>query len=292
MKKMRMLAVLFLLTLLLAGCAAEVVPDDTTVPATSAVTAAATETVETTAETGPAETESAPVPRVLPDGEYTVDFDTDSSMFRVNEACNGKGSLTVKGGVQTLHISLRSQGIVNLYLGTALEAQQPGAVWLEHTVDTVTYSDGLSEEVFGFDVPVPTIGQEFDLALIGTKGKWYDHKVSVQNPIPQAGSYTCEAELSGGSGRSSVSSPAALESDGETLLATIVWSSSHYEYMIVDDIRYEPIQEEGNSTFQIPVVLDQDIPVSASTTAMSTPHLVEYTLRFDSTTLTAGGETS
>ena len=140
------------------------------------------------------------------------------------------------------------------------------------------------------DIPVASVGEEFDLALIGTKGVWYDHKVSVLNPIPQAGSYLCAVELSGGSGRASVSSPAVLVSDGETLMATIQWSSPNYTYMIVDDVQYDPIQEEGNSTFRIPVTLDRDIPVSACTVAMSTPHLVEYTLRFDSTTLTLSGE--
>lgn len=53
------------------------------------------------------------------------------------------------------------------------------------TTDTVTYSDGISEEVYGFDIPVPVLDEEFDLALVGTKGKWYDHKVSVSNPQPQ-----------------------------------------------------------------------------------------------------------
>ena len=246
----------------------------------------ATETVETEVR----ETEPAESPRVLPDGVYTVDFDTDSGMFRANEACNGKGILTVENGVQTLHVSLQSKKILNLFPGTAAEAQEPGAVWLEPTVDTVTYSDGLSEEVYGFDVPVASVGEEFDLALIGTKGVWYDHKVSVLNPIPQAGSFLCAVELIGGSGRASVSSPAILVSDGETLTATIQWSSPNYTYMMVDDVQYDPIQEEGNSTFQIPVTLDRDIPVSACTVAMSAPHLVEYTLRFDSTTLTLSGE--
>lgn len=224
-------------------------------------------------------------PRVLPDGVYTVDFKTDSGMFRANEACNGKGTLTVQGGVQTLHVSLQSKRIVNLYPGTAQQAQQPGAKWLEPTVDTVTYSDGFIEDVFGFDIPVASVGAEFDLALIGTKGIWYDHKVSVQNPVPQAGSYTCNVALTGGSGRAGITSPALLVSDGQTLTATIVWSSPNYEYMIVDDVQYDPIQQEGNSTFEIPVALDQLLMISASTVAMSTPHLVEYTLHFDSTTL-------
>ena len=69
------------------------------------------------------------------------------------------------------------------------------------------------------------------------------------------------------------------------MTATIQWSSPHYEYMIVDGVQYDPIQQEGNSTFQIPVVLDADMAVSALTVAMSEPHLVEYTLYFDSTTL-------
>ena len=164
-------------------------------------------------------------PRILPDGVYTVDFQTDSSMFRANEACDGKGTLTVQDGVQTLHVSLQSTKILNLFPGTAAQAQEEGAVWLEHTLDTVTYSDGFSEEVFGFDVPVASIGEEFDLALIGKKGVWYDHVVSVEHPVPQEGSYTCEVTLSGGSGRASVTSPALVVSDGKTLTATIEWSS-------------------------------------------------------------------
>ena len=247
----------------------------------------AEETAAVTSATPKQETEPAAAAKVLPDGEYTVDFETDSGMFRANEACNGKGTLTVKDGVQTLHISLQSKKIVNLYVGTAEAAQQSGAVWLEPTMDTVTYSDGLSEEVFGFDVPVASVGQEFDLAIIGTKGVWYDHRVSLRNPIPQEGTYTCEVALSGGSGRASVASPADLVSDGETLTATVQWSSPNYEYMIVDGVQYDPIQTEGNSTFEIPVTLDTELAVSASTVAMSQPHLVDYKLYFDSATLTA-----
>ena len=279
MKQTIKLISVLLFVLLLAGCGASAAPAVTTSPTT------AEETVADIAATPTQETEPAVAAKVLPDGEYTVDFETDSGMFRANEACNGKGTLTVQNGIQTLHVSLQSKKIVNLYVGTAEDAQQSGAVWLEPIVDTVTYSDGLSEEVFGFDIPVVSVGQEFDLAIIGTKGVWYDHRVSVQNPVPQAGDYTCAVTLTGGSGRASIASPADLTSDAETLTATIQWSSPYYEYMIVDGVQYDPIQQEGNSTFQIPVVLDADMTVSASTIAMSEPHLVEYTLYFDSTTL-------
>ena len=114
----------------------------------------------------------------LEDGIYSADFETDSSMFRVNETCDGKGKLTVQDGKMTIHISLTSQNIVNLFPGT----QKDGAELLQPTVDTVTYEDGISEEVNGFDVPVPVLDETFNLALIGTKGKWYDHEVIVSNP--------------------------------------------------------------------------------------------------------------
>ena len=118
----------------------------------------------------------------LADGTYTAAFTTDSPMFHVNEANDGKGTLTVAGGKMIIHVSLASKNIVNLFSGTAEDAQKDGAVLLQPTTDTVTYSDGTSEEVYGFDIPVPAIDQEFDVALVGTKGKWYDHKVKVTNP--------------------------------------------------------------------------------------------------------------
>ena len=119
----------------------------------------------------------------LADGTYTADFNTDSSMFHVNEAYDGKGILTVEKGQMTIHVSMPSKNIVNLYLGSAEDAQKDGAELIQPVADTVTYSDGTTEEVNGFDVPVPVIDEEFDLALIGKKGVWYDHKVSVSNPV-------------------------------------------------------------------------------------------------------------
>jgi len=115
----------------------------------------------------------------LADGTYTAAFNTDSSMFHVNEANDGQGTLTVKDGKMTIHISLASKNIVNLFVGTAEDAQKDGAALLEPTTDTVKYADGTEEEVYGFDVPVEALDQEFDLAILGKKGKWYDHKVSV-----------------------------------------------------------------------------------------------------------------
>lgn len=130
------------------------------------------------------ETESEAPEVSLENGVYTAEFDTDSGMFHVSEACDGKGTLTVQDGAMTIHVSLASKNIVNLYPGLAEDAQKEGAEVLEPTTDSVTYSDGITEEVYGFDVPVPTLDEEFDLALLGTKGTWYDHKVIVSNPEP------------------------------------------------------------------------------------------------------------
>ena len=233
----------------------------------------------------------------LADGEYQVAFDTDSSMFHVNEACDGKGTLTVENGKMTIHISLVSQNIVNLYCGLAADAQaasQEELLW--PTVDTVTYSDGTTEEVYGYDVPVFVLDQEFDLAILGKKGTWYDHKVSVASPELSGetnsmelsdGTYSIGVSLEGGSGKATVTSPCTLQVEDGKIYAEIEWSSSHYDYMLVDGEQYLPVNEEGNSVFQIPVsAFDTPLDVVGDTTAMSTPHEVEYTLNFDSSTLT------
>ncbi len=134
------------------------------------------------AETEAPEEKAAVPAAALEDGVYTAEFDTDSSMFHISEACDGKGTLTVENGEMVIHVSLASKNIVNLFPGLAEDARRDGAVLLEPTVDSVTYSDGMTEEVYGFDIPVPALEEEFDLALIGTKGNWYDHKVCVTNP--------------------------------------------------------------------------------------------------------------
>ena len=236
----------------------------------------------------------------LQDGVYTADFQTDSSMFHVSEACDGKGILTVKDGEMTIHISLGSKKIVNLYPGLAEDATKDGAKLLEPTVDTVTYSDGLTEEVYGFDVPVLVLDEEFDLALIGTKGTWYDHKVSVSNPEPleeaeaqtegleglEDGSYTIDLTFEGGSGKAQILSPATITVSGENVMVTLQWNSPNYDYMMVDGEKYLPINTEGDSVFELPVTaFDEPVAVIGDTVAMSKPHEIEYTITFHSETM-------
>lgn len=285
--------------LLLGGCGAGQAADATSAESTFAAqesTAAQAESAEAIAgTTEAAATETAQNEAQLPDGVYTAEFSTDSSMFHVSEACDGKGTLTVKDGVMTIHISLGSKKILNLYPGLAEDAAKDGAVLLEPTTDTVTYSDGMTEEVYGFDVPVPVIGEEFDLALIGTKGKWYDHKVKVSDPVAEGaadtfdlstvedGSYTIELTMEGGSGRASIQSPTQITVADGAATAILEWSSPNYDYMLVNGEKYLPVNTEGNSVFEVPVeALDVPLTMIGDTVAMSTPHEVEYTVTFHS----------
>ncbi|MBR2716675.1 MAG: iron transporter, partial [Oscillospiraceae bacterium] len=81
--------------------------------------------------------------------------------------------------------------------------------------------------------------------------------------------------------------PAELTIQDGAITAKLVWSSSNYDYMIVDGEKYTPETLDPGSTFSIPVSgLDEEIAVTADTTAMSTPYEIEYTLRFDSSSLT------
>ena len=101
--------------------------------------------------------------------------------------------------------------------------------------------------------------------------------------------------LEGGSGKASVESPCpVLECSGK-LLAVITWSSSHYDFMVIDGEKILPVNTEGNSKFEVPLKSvarssdtsqmaslpeDCEMQVQADTTAMSTPHLVDYTFSF------------
>lgn len=251
----------------------------------------------------PAQTEIVFEEIALSDGVYQAEFDTDSSMFHVNEACDGKGTLTVADGKMTIHISLTSKNILNLYPGLAEDAQKEGAELLMPTEDTVTYSDGTTETVHGFDVPVPALDEEFDLALIGKKGKWYDHRVSVSSPEDmtgqeeketgkaqkaelEEGTYTIEVKLDGGSGKAEILSPALLQVSEDQITAQIQWNSPNYDYMIVDGETFYPVNTEGNSVFEIPAeTFDVPVKVIGDTVAMSRPHEIEYTLTFYSDTI-------
>lgn len=271
------------LSIVCAGVLAAALTACTAAPAASQSTAASS--------AASVQAQSAPA---LADGVYQASFSTDSSMFHANEACDGKGVLTVQNGQMSIYVTLAGKGIVNLFPGTAEDAQKPGAEWLQPTLETVHYSDGTTDEANAFLIPVPYLDEEFDVALVGKKGTWYDHKVSVSDPqpladdtaesdVPADGSYTVEAVLQGGSGKASVQSPARLTVENGAMTATVIWSSKNYDLMIVNGQEYTPTYENELSCFTIPVsALGTPLPVQAETTAMSQPHMIDYTLTFSS----------
>lgn len=96
------------------------------------------------------------------------------------------------------------------------------------------------------------------------------------------GEYSIEVNMTGGSGRASISSPTLfIVKDGKAY-AKLIWSSTYYDYMIVGGEKYEnETTDGGNSTFTIPVSkMDRIIPVIADTTAMGDPVEIEYSLTF------------
>lgn len=233
----------------------------------------------------------------IEDGVYLASFDTDGTMFHVNETWKGKGILTVKEGEMMIHIVMPSKNVLNLYYGLAEDAKKDGAVLIDPSVEEVTYEDGTSEEVNAFDVPVPALNEEYDVALIGKKQVWYDHKVKVSDPEPYEagdetdketegtshaeGGMTAEVTLTGGTGKANVTSPAKVREEDGKIMATVEWSSPYYDYMIVEGQKYERVNTEGNSVFEIPIPgYNEDITVIADTVAMSKPHEIEYVLNF------------
>ena len=229
---------------------------------------------------------------------YLAKFSTDSSMFKTNEACESKGTLTVKNGKMTLHVTMPSKNTMKLFQGHVSDLKGLGDAIILPSIDEVTYSDGTKEEVYGFDVPVPALDQEFDLALVGTKGPWYDHKVSVSEVTEgnldgvvtiktQAasladGEYVATVTVTGGSGKATIENPVKIIVKDAKIYAQLTWSSKNYDYMIVDGEKYLNEAAEGeNSKFTIPVKsLEEELNVIGDTIAMGTPHEIEYSLKF------------
>lgn len=122
----------------------------------------------------------------LEEGTYTAEFKSDRmAMIHLNEVCEGRCTITVDAeGNAVAHLIMPSTSIQKLFVGTKDDAQKPGAELIEAQEEKVTYDDGYKQTVSAFDLPVPVIDQEFDMALIGKKGHWYDHKVIFTDVQP------------------------------------------------------------------------------------------------------------
>ena len=106
------------------------------------------------------------------------------------------------------------------------------------------------------------------------------------------GEYSIQVDLEGGSGKASVSSPTLMLVKNGRMYAELQWSSSNYDYMIVDGEKFQNESEEGrNSIFTIPVTaLDDKMEVIADTLAMGAPHEIDYTLTFYEASIGSKGQ--
>ena len=230
----------------------------------------------------------------LNDGSYDITVKSSSSMFNIEEC-----KLTVMNGEMTAKMIMGGKGYLYVYPGTkevALEAQEadPGLC-----IPFAEEADGR----ISFTIKVPALDQAVPCAAYSKKKElWYDRDLCFEaSALPASaykklpydtveslqlieGNFHIDVNLAGGSGKASVERDAKITIKGNSAMATIVWSSSKYDYMMVDGVRYDNLAAEGeNSKFTIPVIgFDYPMPVQANTTAMSEPHLIDYTLTFDS----------
>ena len=222
----------------------------------------------------------------LNSGTYAITVDSNSSMFRVTDC-----ALTVADGKMTAEMTMSGTGYLYVYPGTAEQAAAaPDADYIPFTET--------AEGAHTFTIPVAALNTGVPCAAFSkNRQTWYDRTLlfRADSLPPEAfaatlpdGDYTVSVTLGGGSGRASVTSPAALTVRDGACTARIAWSSPNYDYMRVGEQKYFPVNADGNSVFEIPVAaFDAPLTVFADTTAMSRPHEIEYSLTFDSATIQA-----
>lgn len=315
----RTIAAFCVMALLLAGCGSNAA---STAETESAVMETAVAETETTAETEKSGTETAESASAddqiataaemttpedvvedwmqpingnqIQDGVYDIKVDSSSSMFNIRDC-----QLLVQDGNMTAVMTMSGTGYLYLYMGTGEEAVQAS----EDTY--IPYKEN-AEGAHTYTVPVEALDKGIACAAFSkNKEKWYDRTlvfradslptgafakgmISAPEDLDLAdGTYEVEVTLTGGSGKASVASPAKITVSDEKIQATIIFSSANYDYVLVDGEKYLNEATEGNSTFTIPVSgFDWKMPVTADTTAMSTPHEIDYSLYFDSATIT------
>ena len=232
----------------------------------------------------------------LADGVYPVEVDSSSSMFKITEC-----SLTVSDGQMEAVMTMGGKGYLKVFMGTGEEA-------LKASEDEFIPYEENETGAHTFRVPVEALDMGIDCSAFSkNKEKWYDRilvfrsdslpagaflsggPVTAKELSLKDGSYTAEVIVEGGSGRASVQSPASIRVEDGKVWATIVWSSSNYDYMKVEGVKYDLLEGYETSAFEIPVAgFDWKLPVTADTVAMSQPHEIGYTLTFDSESLTVG----
>ena len=195
----------------------------------------------------------------IQDGVYSIAVDSSSSMFKIT-ACE----LTVEGGQMTAVMHMGGKGYLKLFMGTgeeAVAANEDDCIPFEENAEGSIPSLSLWRP-WTRGSPAPHSARA---RRCGMTGRWCSVPIRCQwtrsrralTPKWESlsladGSYTVSVQLEGGSGKASVASPAALRVENGVAYATIIWSSSNYDYMKVDGEKYDPLNAEGNATFEIP----------------------------------------
>lgn len=279
------------LLLLGAGCAANTDSQQADSQPTSDAVASADEMagVEDVVEEGMTPIDGSQVK----DGVYDITVDSSSSMFQI-VSCE----LTVENGSMTAQMTMGGTGYLYVYMGTGEQAANADESEYIPFVEDAAGAHTYTVPVEALDAGVPCA------AFSKNKEKWYDRTlvfradslptdafaegvVTTAEDLSLAdGAYQVDVTLEGGSGRASVESPARMTVENGKVTATIVWSSSNYDYMKVDGVRYDAVIENDRSVFTIPVTcFDWKMAVIADTIAMSQPHEIDYALRFDSASI-------
>ena len=114
-----------------------------------------------------------------------------------------------------------------------------------------------------------------EAASVATEG-------NASSEIEESNTKYYAISFEGGTGKAYIESPVEVTfggSDNSDITACFIWSSKNYDYMIVDDVRYDNENEGGPSTFHVKVKsLDEPLKVIGDTTAMSKPHEIEYVI--------------
>lgn len=252
----------------------------------------------------------------IENGSYPVNMECSSSMFRIQSA-----TLNVEDQAMTVEIKLHSESYTKLFSGKAEDAAAAEkSAYIDYTTDEEgNYVFVLPVEALdqAFSVAAFSINKElwYDRDLLiradslpeealkvtiadyeALKKQDRENKIEEQKQqkdlaslavklkVPD-GEYAVPVTLDGGSGKASVASPCTIQVKDGKAVAEIEWSSSHYDYMIVEGQKILPevkAETNENSKFLLPITdKEGTMKVIADTTAMSEPHEIEYTLSFD-----------
>ena len=258
------------------------------------------------------------------DGRHTIKVDSSSKFFRVSKATltvkDGKMSAVIlidSTSYECIYLGVGTQAAQAPKADYIYPKVKDGQSWftipveaLDMAIDCAAFSKKKSmwyDRKILFDATSLQAGvlkiQLPDYDLIDEAVKNYDEKNGTDSAgssgVQQMGSAepakvsredgtdSIEVNMTGGSGRASVSSPTWLIVKNHKAYARLLWSSSHYDYMIVGGKKYvNEATDGGNSTFTIPItVFDKPFNVIADTTAMGDPLEITYQLTFYRSTI-------